>query len=161
MIGSLEALRDLLAEAVAESDCIVSDVVVTAGRPAAPSEEGRQCQTVIYVWGDNATDLNQNIDDACAVRARWTMSYEIWTCYPEDWEDQIRSEAAEDAALCLYELMGLAWCALVAAYDSKIPFGGCEDVELQPLTTQNRSGGAVSALGGLTIPYHCASLTSP
>lgn len=155
MMESLEVLRDLLEDAVAEADCVVSNVVVTAGRPAAPSDEGRECQTVIYVFGENVTDLNQTDQNSCIVRSRWAMQYEIQTCYPEEWQDPIATEDAEAAAVCLYELMGLVWCALVEAYDSGEPFGDCENVELAPLQIQPRSGGAVSALGGVTIPYNC------
>ena len=154
MIESLEALRDLLADAVAEADCEVGRVVVTAGRPAAPSAEDEECRTAIFVFGSNVADLNQTDQNSCTVRSRWAMQYEIWTCYPEAWED-VDDEDHEAAAACLYELMSLAWCALIDAYDSGEPFGSCEDIELLPLEVQFRSGGAVSALGGLTIPYNC------
>ena len=154
MITSLEALADLLTEAVADASC-VPNVFVTAGRPAAPSDEGRECQTVIYVFGSNVADLNQDDQNACVVRSRWAMQYEIWTCYPEGWEDQIGTAAAETAVQCLYELMALAWCALVEAKDSGDPFGDCEYVELQPLETQQRLGQAISALGGVVVPYEC------
>lgn len=161
MRAELDALADLLAEAVADATCEVSDVIVTAGRPAAPSTEGRECQTVIYVFGDNVTDDNQtSLDDSCIVLSRWAMLFEIQTCYPEDWEDQIGTEDASTAADCLYELMRLAWCALVEAKDTNY-FCDCRDIELVPLQVQNRQGGSVSALGGVTIPYDCTEETSP
>jgi len=155
MIGALETLADLLADAVTGAECEVNHVLVTAGRPAAPSAEDRKCQTAIYVFGSNMTDRNQDDSNACRVQSRWAMQYEIWACYPEDWDDPIATEDADAAAACLYELMDLVWCALVEAYDSGDPFGDCESVELAPLEIQFRSGGAVSALGGLTIPYDC------
>ena len=154
MIVSLEALRDLLADAVADADCEVGRVVVTAGRPAAPSGEDEECRTAIFIFGDTVSDLNQSDEDSCLVRSRWAMQYEIWTCYSEAWED-VDDEDHEAAAACFYELMALAWCAVVEAYDSGEPFGSCENVELLPLQVQPRSGGAVSALGGVTIPYDC------
>ena len=115
MITALEALRDLLADAVADAEC-VPDVILTAGRPAAPSDEGVECQTVIYVFGDSVTALDQIDPNTCMVRTRWAMEFEIWTCYPEDWHDQVNTEEAAAATACLYELITLSWCALVAAY---------------------------------------------
>lgn len=159
MRAALDQLADVLRAAVAGATCEVSDVLVTAGRPASPSDEGRECQTVIYVFGEGVTDLNQNDQNACTVRSRWSMQFEIWTCYPEDWYDPIATTEAADAADCLYELMNLAWCALVDAKDDGT-FGDCDFVELSPLQVQARSGGAVSALGGLVSPCLC-DLTSP
>lgn len=161
MRAALDSLAMLLADAIADADCEVADVIVTAGRPAAPSDEGRECQTVIYVFGGNVTDLNETDQDACIVRSRWSMQYEIQTCYPENWEDLVGTPEADTAADCLYELMRLAWCALVAAKDSGEPFGDACFIDLEPLEVQPRSGGAISALGGLTIPYDCEPLTSP
>lgn len=164
MITQLEALRDLLEVAVAEATCEVGRVVITAGRPAAPSAEDEDCRTAIFVFGSNVTDLNQNDQNACEVRTRWAMQYEIWTCYPEDWDD-VPDADHEAPAECLTELMTLAWCALVDAKDSGDPFGECAFVELTPLEIQPRSGGAVSALGGVTVPFDCplpeTSPTSP
>lgn len=154
MISELRLLADLLEEAVADSECVVGDVIVTAGRPAAPSGEGQECQTRIYVFGAQVADENQAIPDACLVKSRWQMQYEIHSCYPEDWDDQTGSTNEAAAAACLYELMSLAWCALVEAKDTGY-FCDCTFLELSPLIVQPRSGGAVSALGGVTMPYVC------
>jgi hypothetical protein len=159
MIDQLALLRDLLEDAVADSDCVVNRVAITAGRPAAPSAEDADCRTAIFVFGAEASDLNQNDPSACIVDSRWAMQYEIWTCYPEAWGD-VGDEAHEAAAACLYELMRLAWCALVEAKDDGY-FCDCKFVELAPLIVQQRSGGAVSALGGVTLPYVCPVETSP
>lgn len=160
MRAALDTLAEVLTDAVADAECADVEVIVTAGRPASPSDEGRECQTVIYVFGEGVTDLNQNNQDACVVRSRWSMQFEIWTCYPEDWYDPIATAEAEEAADCLYELMDLAWCGLVDAKDAKT-FGDCDFVELSPLQVESRSGGAVSALGGLVSPCPCEDLTSP
>lgn len=164
MLAELQALTDLLEDAVADSECVVGDVILTAGRPAAPSGEGQECQTRIYVFGGEIGDLNQTDQDQCLIRSRWQMQYEIWTCYPEDWDDQVGTDASETAAACLYEIMSLVWCALVEAKDTNY-FCECAFVELTPMIVQPRSGGAVSALGGVTLPYFCPvpadSPTSP
>lgn len=160
MLAELQALETLLEEAVADSDCVVGDVILTAGRPAAPSGESQECQTRIYVFGGEMGDFNQTNPDACNVRSRWLMQYEIWTCYPEDWDDQVGTSASEAAAACLYKLMSLVWCALVDAKDSDY-FCPCAFVELTPMIIQPRSGGAVSALGGVTLPYTCPVPDSP
>ena len=165
MIEQLETLQAIIEDAVADATCDVSGVIITAGRPAAPSEEGRDCQTVIYVWGSNVSDFNQVNPTSCVVRSRFAMSYEIQTCYPEGWEDQINTDGAATSAECLYELMRLVWCELVTAKDAGEFCPDCSAVELQPLETQPRSGGAVSALGGVVVPYTCpvveASPSSP
>jgi hypothetical protein len=153
MITQLEALQTLLEDAVADASCAVAGVVLTAGRPAAPSGEGQDCQTVIYLWGQRVADETQTSADACTVRSRWAMQYEIWTCYPESWDGSTDTEQAT-AAACLYELISLVWCALVEAKDTNY-FCDCKFVELEPLETQPRGGGAVSALGGVTLPYTC------
>lgn len=155
MITELQLLESIIEDAVTDSECVVDRVVLTAGRPAAPS--GEDC-TAIYVFGAEVADENQTDGDACTVKTRWAMQYEIWSCYPEDWEDQTGNEEA--AAACLYELMQLVWCALVEAKDDDI-FCECKFVELVPLVVQPRSGGAVSALGGVTLPYTCPVVTSP
>lgn len=159
MIDQLEVLAGILEDATG------ANVIVTAGRPAAPSYEGRECQTVVYVWGQVVADLNQDDPTACLVRSRFSMFYEIQTCYPEGWEDQVGSQAAEDAAVALYGLMASAWCGLVVAKDAGEFCDDCKFVELAPLEVQPRLGGAVSALGGVTIPYVCDPLedspTSP
>lgn len=159
MIEQLELLRDLLEEAVTDADCEVGQVTITAGRPAAPSSTEAECVTRIYVFGATLLDLNQTNQDSCTVRSRQTMFYEIWSCYPEDWDDVPEADH-ETAAVCLYELMGRAWCKLVEAKDSDY-FCECAFVELQPLVVQDRSGGAVSALGGVSLPYECLVLASP
>lgn len=152
MISQLETLRDVIEDAVADADCVVDRFAITAGRPAAPS--GEDC-TAIYVFGAGLQDLNQADENACIVRSRWVMQYEIHSCYPEDWDDQYTTEAEEAAATCLYELMSLVWCALVEAKDDGVFCDDCSFVEIDPLVVQPRSGGAVSALGGVTLPYVC------
>lgn len=164
MIDQLEDLADLLTVSI-EDACPDVAVLVTAGQPAAPSGEG-DCQTVVYVWGQVVADLDQQTLDNCVVRSRFTMFYQIQTCYPENWEDPIGTAAASDAAARLYGLMSLVWCGLVAAKDAGDVCGAnCKYVELAPLEVQPRQGGAVSALGGVTIPYVCPltedSPTSP
>lgn len=152
MIEQLEQLRDLIEEAVDVP------VLISPGRPPAPSSIGVECQTVVYVFGDTMLDLNQANQNECVVRSRWSMAYEIWTCYPEDWADVGEAEHKE-AADRLYGLMNDIWCALVTAKDEGDPWD-CSFVELNPLIVQQRLGTAVSALGGVTLPYHC-TVTSP
>ena len=154
MITQLENLAEVIEDAIAD-DYPDVPVLVTAGQPAAPSSEGVDCQTVVYVWGQVVADLNQTNQDSCVVRSRWTMFYQIQTCYPENWDDQIATTAASEAATRLYELMALVWCGLVEAKDAGLLCDNCKYVELAPLETQPRQGGAVSALGGVTIPYAC------
>jgi hypothetical protein len=161
MISELQGLQAVIEEAIEDSAFEVNGVLVTAGRPAAPSEDDAPCQTVVYVYGDNMTDEDQTVPDACIVRPRWAMLYEIWTCYPEGWEDQITTASAEDAAERLYGLMQVVWCAVMEARDNGT---WCEDscyVELVPLQVGQRSGQAVSAIGGVTIPYRCPVPESP
>lgn len=155
MISQLQLLADLLEEATADRD-YPPVVLVTAGRPPAPDLEGRECQTAIYVFGDEVADLNQDDENACMVLSRWRMGYEIWTCYPEDWDSQLGTDAAEDAAAELYGLMEAAWCALVNAKDDDY-FCACKYVELAPLIVQPRFGLAVSALGQVVLPYTCTA----
>ena len=151
MITQLENLADIIADAIGES----AEVLVTAGQPAAPSGDG-DCQTVVYVWGQQVFDLDQNLETSCVVRSRFTMFYQIQTCYPEGWEDLIHTEDASDAAARLYTLMSQVWCGLVDAKDGGyLCDADCKFVELAPLETQARQGGAISALGGVTIPYMC------
>jgi hypothetical protein len=150
MIESLETLRDIIELAIEGAECEVDRVTITAGRPSAPV--GEDC-TAIYIFGDQAFDFNQNDQNACSVRGRWSMDYEIHTCYPEA-PDDVTDAQHLTAADCLYELMDLVWCAIVSAKDSGT-FGKCEFVELQPLDVQPRQGMSVSALGGVTIPLDC------
>lgn len=152
MIDLLEALRDIIATAVAGAECEVARVVVTAGRPSAPSSPN--CPAV-YVFADQVADRNQTDPNACAVASRFTMAYEIWTCYPVSSRGDETDAQHAVGAECLYELMELVWCALVAAKDSGEPFGACEFVELGLLDVQPRSGGSVSALGVVTVPLSC------
>lgn len=154
MIDQLQAFRTLLADAVADAACLVDRVTITAGRPAAPSGEGQECQTAIYVWGQGIADENQTNDESCVVSSRWEMAYEIWTCYPEDWED-VDDDAHFSAVSCLYDLMSLVWCAVVEAKDSGAFCDNCSYVELAPLEIGFRSGGAVSALGSVVLPFYC------
>lgn len=157
MISDLQTLEAVIADAVANSDCVVDRIAITAGRPAAPS--GENC-TAIYIFGIGVEDLNQDDPDSCIVDSRWVMGYEIHSCYPEDWDDQYTSEAEAAAAGCLYELMKLVWCALVEAKD-RDEFCECKFVQLDQMVVQPRQGGAISALGGVTIPYTCPVETSP
>lgn len=120
-----------------------ADVSVTAGRPAAP--DGEDC-LIVNVFAVRITDGNQLNDDACTIRTRVTVAWEAWSCYNEP-------EEADDAAR-LYDLADAVWCALVAAVDDG-HFGSCEHVVLEPAVVQPRSGGAVSMLGTLTVPYEC------
>lgn len=146
----LATLQDVIADSVMDAGCDVADVVVTAGRPAAPDNS---C-TIVYVWGGGVADDNQADPNACQVVSRWTMQYEIWTCYPEGWEDQVSTEDAAAVAECFTSLIEVVWCGLVEAHDDGV-FGGCDWTELAPLTVQPRSGGAISALGAVTVPYEC------
>jgi hypothetical protein len=161
MLTQLQALETLLTDAVADATCEVSRIAITAGRPAAPS--GEDC-TAIYVFGNGVLDENQANPEACVVLSRFAIQYEIHSCYPEDWDDQYTTEAEALAAACLYELIELVWCALVDAKDTGY-FCDCKFVELEPMEVQPRSGGAVSALGGVRLPFSCPaheeSPTSP
>lgn len=159
MIDHLELLQAIIQDAIAAEE--TNGVLVTAGRPAAPSEDDELCQTVVYVYADNISDEDQTVPDACVVRSRLAMLYEIWTCYPEGWEDQIGTTAAEDAATRLYTLMSLVWCALVEAKDAGEFCDDCRFVELTPLQVGQRLGGAVSAIGGVVISYACPVPDSP
>lgn len=150
MIESLDLLAGIIETAVAEAECEVDRVTITAGRPAAPV--GEDC-TAIYIFGDRAFDLDQTNQNSCVVRGRWAMAYEIHTCYQVSAEDETDAEH-ELSADCLYELMDLVWCALVSAKDTGA-FGDCAYVELDELVVQERRGGHVSALGGLTVPAAC------
>lgn len=150
MIEYLEALQDIIEDAVEDATCEVDRVTITAGQPPAPI--GQDC-TAIYLWADQVVDLNQNTPNECQVKSRLTMNYQIHTCYIETKNDPTDAQHLV-AASCLYELMNLAWCALVTAKDSKA-FGSCEWVELNPLDIQPRQGTNVSALGGVTIPLDC------
>lgn len=150
MIESLDTLQAIIETAVEDATCEVDRVTITAGRPNAPIS----CKlTAIYLWVDQVADINQTDPNSCAVTSRLTMNYEINTCYIVTKGDESDDQHAV-AADCLHELMGLVWCALVAAKDTGA-FGACEWVELQPLNTQPRQGTNVSALGGVTIPYDC------
>lgn len=151
----LQTLEEVLTDAVADSDCVVDRIAITAGRPAAPS--GENC-TAIYIFGNGVQDLNQDNEESCVVKSRWLMQYEIHSCYPEDWDDQYTTEAEEAAAACLYELMDLVWCALVSAKDAGEFCENCSFVQLDPLIVQPRQGGAVSAVGGVTLPYLCPAV---
>jgi hypothetical protein len=150
MIDSLDLLQDIITEAVADAVCEVDRITITAGRPSAPI--GEDC-TAIYIFGDRAFDLDQTNQDACVVKGRWAMDYEIHVCYEVSAEDETAEQHATGAD-CLYELMDLVWCGLVAAKDGGA-FGDCNYVELDPLEVQPRQGGHVSALGGLTVPIAC------
>jgi hypothetical protein len=150
MIDSLDLLQDIIIEAVADAECEVDRITITAGRPPAPI--GDDC-TAIYIFGDRAFDLDQTNQNACVVKGRWAMDYEIHVCYEVSAEDETDEQHATGAD-CLYELMDLVWCALVAAKDTGA-FGDCNYVELDPLEVQPRQGGHVSALGGLTVPIAC------
>jgi hypothetical protein len=150
MIESLQALQAIIEDAVEGATCEVDRVTITAGQPSAPI--GAAC-TAIYLWVDQVVDLDQNNRDACAVKSRLTMNYQIHTCYIATKGDETDEQHAV-AADCLHELMGLVWCALVAAKDTGA-FGSCEWVELNPLDIQPRQGTDVSALGGVTIPFDC------
>jgi hypothetical protein len=150
MIESLEALQTIIEDAVEDATCDVDRVTITAGQPSAPI--GADC-TAIYLWVDQVVDLNQNIPGSCQVKSRLTMNYQIHTCYVVTKGDETDEQHAV-AADCLYELMSLVWCALVAAKDTGA-FGSCEWVELNPLDIQPRQGTNVSALGGVTIPLDC------
>lgn len=161
MIDQLETLQLILEESLTEVGDDGVEVFITAGRPAAPSSEGRDCQTVVYVWGQVVTDFNQNNPVSCIVASRFAMSYEVHTCYPENWEDQIRGEAALESAVFLYDLMTRVWCGLVQAKDTGEFCPDCRAVELQPLEVQPRLGGGVSALGGVVVPYTCPVEDSP
>lgn len=157
IISQLQLLQDLIEDATA--DVGVDRIAITAGRPAAPS--GEDC-TAIYIFVDNLTDENQADPNACEVRSRLAMQFEIWVCYPEDWDD-VDTLAHLEAAERLYEIAGLIWCALVDAKDTCEPFGDCtEFLELTPLQAQPRLGQMVSMLGGLTVAYDCTPVdTSP
>lgn len=150
MIESLEALQAIIETAVEDATCEVDRVTITAGQPNAPV--GSNC-TAIYLWVDQVVDFNQNDPNECVVKSRLTMNYQIHTCYVVTKGDETDAQHLT-AASCLYELMSLVWCALVAAKDSGA-FGACDWVELNPLDIQPRQGTNVSALGGVTIPLDC------
>lgn len=142
---------EVIAGYVDDADCNVERVTVTAGRTNAPVGN---C-TVIYVWADRIGDELQRADD-CRVASRLQLNYEIHTCYiatPGDETDEQHAVAAS----CLYELMDLVWCGLVADKDARLTdlFGSCKFIELAPLIVQQRQGLNVSALGSVTFPYEC------
>lgn len=140
MIPTLSDIAETIFDAVVS---LRADVNVTAGRAAAP--DGEDCLTV-NVWAVRIFDDLQLVEDSCLIRSRLTVGWEAWSCYNEP-------EQPDDAAR-LYDLAEAVWCALVAAVDAG-HFGGCEHVTLEPAVTQARSGGAVSMLGTLTVPYSC------
>jgi hypothetical protein len=150
MIEYLQALQAIIEDAVETAACEVTRVTITAGQPSAPI--GSDC-TSIYLWTDQVVDFNQNDPNECLVASRLTMNYQIHTCYIATKGDETDAQHLV-AAECLYELMSLVWCALVAAKDTGA-FGDCAWVSLEPLDIQPRQGTNVSALGGVTIPLDC------
>jgi hypothetical protein len=137
--------------ATSGSDCQPDRITITAGEPAAPAGP---C-TAVWIWADRIED-ELELADGCAVRTRLTIAYRIDACYEEtveDASDAIHLEAAD----CLYSMMSRIWCGLVRFKDLGALAGstGCDRIVLEPLATDQRAGGIVSATGSVTVDYHC------
>lgn len=158
MIAFLEALAADIAEGIAQAVyedpelCEPDRITVTAGEPPAPAGG---C-SAIWVWAARIEDANLD-PEACAVRTVATFNYRIDVCYTET-EDDLSDELHLGPAECLYGLMSAIWCHLVSLRDDSdlMGLGSCDNTTLLPLVVGQRSGGNVSATGGILFDYDCS-----
>lgn len=154
MLNAALALLDDIQAAIASEPCQPDVIRVTAGEPAAPNPG---CVDVA-VWVDNIADANA-FSQGCLVRSRLRLAYRIGWCYTESAEGPSDDDelAASD---CLYGLMEAVWCHFVAERGSLAGATQCDDVQIEPMSVQPRSGGWVAASGFVTVPFDCVASAS-
>ena len=151
MIDRLEELVALLEELLG-SAFDVDRYTATAWEPAAPSGA---CDAV-WAWIASVEDRRAFVDD-CLTVTDVTYRYRIDVCYPENDDGRDQTDAQHLATVDkLYGMMEAVWCGLVAEKDAGTLLSSpCDYVRILPLEVQQRSGGIVSALGGVVAQFPC------
>lgn len=126
---------------------VVAPVLVTAGRPSAPV--GQDCER-IYIW--LAAIEDRNFDQSCRTDSRYTFGVEVHSCYTDGAEDVMASVFLADAER-FTNLVEAVWWRMVDLKDAGSLAGAsnCDDIALEPLVTQPRSGLGISALGAIVV----------
>lgn len=139
-------------------DCQEVGYQVTAGQPAQPTGN---C-ALVSVWASQAFNAANSMfheDSPCLVVRGLQMHWRLDLCFTESEQDRTAAEHLETAT-CLYGLADVIWCGLNLKAAEGI-WGRCADVQIDPLSYNEASGGLVSAESGIRIQDDCPTPNAP
>ena len=152
-----QQISDDLGDHTFGASCGVPDVVITAGRPAAPLNS---C-TRVYVWLDSVYDAGEQSTFGatsgpdCVSRRVAVFGVEIGICLSDPGDEGLAWIATSlFEAECLNDLTDVVWCGLAEAAQAG-EFGDCQGVTVGTFNVQPRAGQWVSMLGSITLDAGC------